>query len=63
LKIADGARRASEPALLAVLRTLDAISQNDTDALREFAHPQVLNTRGELVGDVRARIDLTAVSD
>ena len=62
LKVDDGARRASEPALLAVLHMLDALSDDDFVALHDFARPQVLNTRGEVVGDLRVRIDLTPVS-
>ena len=58
IKVDDGAKRASEPALLAVLRSVDAITDSDLVALRELAQPQVLNTRGEVVGGVRARIDL-----
>jgi L-asparaginase II len=62
LKIEDGARRASEPALLAVLRALEVLSDRELEALHEFAHPAVLNTRGETVGEVRARVHLTSHS-
>jgi L-asparaginase II len=58
LKIEDGARRASEPAVIAVLRAVDALSEQDLDTLRDFASPVVRNTRGEIVGEVRARLSL-----
>jgi L-asparaginase II len=58
LKVEDGAKRASEPALLGVLRAVDALSDSDLEQLRDFAQPQILNTRGETVGEVRARIQL-----
>lgn len=61
LKVEDGAKRASEPALLAVLRALDV--PLPSDALRPFSHPVVTNTRGEVVGQVRARIELHALPD
>jgi L-asparaginase II len=62
LKVEDGAKRAAEPALLAVLRGLDVLSGAELAALHEFANPKVLNTRGETVGEVRAKIHLTSHS-
>jgi L-asparaginase II len=59
LKVEDGARRAAEPALLAVLRALDVISAADLEALAAHAQPPVLNTRGETVGTINARIALS----
>jgi L-asparaginase II len=58
LKVDDGARRASEPALLAVLRALDVLTEDDLEQMRDFAHPAILNTRGEVVGEIRARVNL-----
>ncbi len=58
LKVADGARRASEPALLAVLHGLAVLSTSELARLRDFAQPIVTNTRGETVGEVRARLSL-----
>jgi L-asparaginase II len=58
LKVEDGAKRASEPALLAALRAVDALNDVELDTLREFSRPSVLNTRGEVVGEVRARLAL-----
>jgi L-asparaginase II len=60
LKVEDGAKRASEPALLAALHAVDALSEADLLALQEFARPTVLNTRGDAVGEVHARIDLVS---
>ena len=58
LKVEDGAKRAAETALLAVLRALDVITDVEVEAMREFSQPPVLNTRGEVVGELRARISL-----
>jgi L-asparaginase II len=58
LKVEDGARRASEPALLATLHALGALTETELEHLREFAHPPVLNTRGEVVGEIRAHLPL-----
>lgn len=58
IKVEDGAWRAVEPALLAVLRKIDAISASEFDALHHYAQPVILNTRKERVGTICARIDL-----
>lgn len=58
LKVEDGAKRASEPALLATLRALDLITDAELDTLARYAHPAVRNTRGERVGEVRVRLAL-----
>lgn len=58
LKVEDGAKRAAEPALLATLRAVDALTDSQLAALREFSQPQVLNTRGEAVGEVRVHLPL-----
>jgi L-asparaginase II len=55
LKVEDGAARAVAPAILAVLRELDLISEDDFGALHSFAYAELLNTRGEVVGQVRPR--------
>ncbi|HET8654973.1 MAG TPA: asparaginase [Longimicrobiaceae bacterium] len=59
LKVEDGARRAVAPAILSVLRQLDLISEDDLGALYHHAYPDVVNTRGEVVGQIRADFDLT----
>ena len=58
LKVEDGAMRAAEPALLATLRVLDVLSADEIAQLADFAEPDVLNTRGERVGEVRAIVSL-----
>jgi L-asparaginase II len=54
LKVEDGAKRASEPALIAVLRALDLLTDADVEALSPFARPVILNTCGARVGEIRA---------
>ena len=58
LKVEDGAARAVAPAVLGVLRELDLISEDDFGALHSHAFPDVLNTRGEVVGQIRPRVAL-----
>jgi len=60
LKVEDGAARAIAPAVLGVLRELDLISEDDFGALHPFVYPELLNTRGEPVGQVRPAIALRA---
>lgn len=59
LKVEDGAKRAAEPALLAVLHAIDVLSGDELQRLRDFSHPRILNTREESVGEVRPRIQLS----
>lgn len=56
LKVEDGAKRASEPALLAVLHRLGAIGERDLHALAKYAMPDILNTRNDVVGKVRVTL-------
>ena len=60
LKVEDGAKRAAEPALIAVLQALDLISASERSALSRYAQPAVLNTRGEIVGEIVARVSIAA---
>jgi len=53
LKVEDGAARAAEPALLAVLRALDALDDRALGALAEFALPVLRNHAGDEVGAIR----------
>ncbi len=57
IKVEDGAWRAVEPALLAVLRHIDAIGAGELDLLARYAQPAILNTRNDTVGSIRARVD------
>jgi len=58
LKIEDGAARAAGPAILSVLRQLDLISEDDLGALSSHAYPDLINTCGDLVGQIRPNIAL-----
>lgn len=58
LKVEDGTGRAVGPAVLAVLRQLDLISEDDLGALYTHAYPELRNTRGEVVGEIRAEVTL-----
>jgi len=58
LKVEDGAGRAGEPVLIAVLEQLGAIDAGVAEELLEFAEPEVRNTRSEVVGRIRAVVEL-----
>lgn len=58
LKVEDGARRAAEPALLAVLHALGVLSDDEIGMLARYAEPVLRNTRGEGVGELRAVVEL-----
>ena len=57
LKVEDGAKRAAEAALLAVLNRVDALSASEFDSLQRYAQPEIFNTRQEVVGRVRTSLD------
>ena len=52
LKVADGNRRATPPALLAILDRLGALSGEDRDALARWIQPELSNNRHETVGAI-----------
>ena len=56
LKVEDGSRRAAEPALLAVLRRIDAIRATELNRLAKYFAPEILNTRNEHVGSIRVHL-------
>jgi L-asparaginase II len=58
IKVGDGARRAVEVALVRVLTQLDLLGDADLEALADWVTPPVHNTRGDVVGNVRAAFDL-----
>ena len=58
IKVGDGARRAVEVALVRVLTQLDLLGDADLEALADWVMPPIHNTRGEVVGNVRASFDL-----
>jgi L-asparaginase II len=53
LKIDDGSSRASEVAILALLRRFDALQAGTDEALRRYADPGIGNTQGRRVGAIR----------
>ena len=50
LKIDDGARRAAEVAMAAVLRYLEVLDDSDWAALQPFVEPPIRNAAGDIVG-------------
>jgi L-asparaginase II len=60
LKVEDGARRAAEPALLAVLRKINAIGLAEIARLSSYSDPVILNTRNELVGRLSVNLNLSS---
>jgi len=56
LKIDDGGSRASEVAIIALLRRLGALEEAEAASLAAFADPGVVNTQGRRVGDIRATL-------
>jgi L-asparaginase II len=58
LKVEDGNKRASEPALLAVLHRIRALSQAQLHQLSKYATPELLNTRNEIVGHLRTNLTI-----
>ncbi len=58
LKVEDGATRAIAPAVLAILRQLDLISEDDLGALHRHAYPEIVNTCSETVGQLRPNVRL-----
>lgn len=60
LKVEDGATRAAEPALIATLKALAILADDEVAGLAEYAEPDITNTRNEQVGGLRAHIRLEA---
>jgi L-asparaginase II len=58
LKVEDGGKRAVAPAILAILRQLDLISEEDLGTLQAHAFPEIGNSCGEIVGQIRPNIRL-----
>lgn len=54
LKVEDGARRASDVALVQVLQDLGVADQSDVDELASLAAPRVVNTLGRPVGSLES---------
>ena len=60
LKVEDGGRRAVEAALASLLVHLELVEADD-DRIRRFLDPPITNTRGDVVGSIRPRLNLAAV--
>jgi L-asparaginase II len=58
LKVEDGARRAAGPALIAVLRRLGVLTDEESAEVDTYAAPMVRNTRGDAVGVLRTTVEL-----
>jgi L-asparaginase II len=58
LKVEDGSPRALPSAAVALLRELDLISEDDLGALHAHVFPELRNTLGEVVGQLRPAISL-----
>jgi L-asparaginase II len=58
LKVEDGATRAVAPAIAGILRELDLISEDELGRLLPHVFAEIVNTRGEVVGQVRPRVTL-----
>ncbi|MBL1241241.1 MAG: asparaginase [OCS116 cluster bacterium] len=56
LKIADGSARARGAVLLAMLKSLDVLSDVELDQLHNHIKPKIFNSRHEFVGEIRATI-------
>jgi L-asparaginase II len=56
LKVEDGNKRAAEPAIIAVLRQIEALGAMEIDRLGKYSSPEILNTRHEPVGYLRTDI-------
>ena len=58
IKVPDGGRRAVEVALVQTLADLGVLDDADVRALSKHGHPDVHNTRDEVVGEVRSAFSL-----
>lgn len=55
LKVIDGHSRAAEVASLEIFKQYGALSPAETEKLKEFSEPAVLNSRNEKVGFIRVK--------
>ena len=58
LKVEDGGRRAAETALVAVLQTIGVLGDDEANQVAGWREPVLENTRGEVVGGLRAFVTL-----
>jgi L-asparaginase II len=62
IKVADGGRRAVEVALIRVLANLGVLLTEEVTLLSGHGNPDVVNTLGEVVGEMRAAFSLPVAS-
>ncbi len=62
IKVVDGGRRAVEVALVRTLECLGALDAAVVSSLSRHGRPEVRNTRGEIVGEVRPAFDVSLPS-
>ncbi len=62
VKIEDGGFRAAGPAVIETMRQLGIASDSRLQSLAEFYRPSIKNCREEVVGEIRACLQLTAHS-
>jgi L-asparaginase II len=63
VKVEDGAARAVAPAILAILRQLELVSEDDHGRLASYAYPDLRNTVGDVVGELRPNLRLRPRGD
>ena len=62
MKVEDGGRRAVEVALVHLLEQLGVITEAEAARLARHGNPPVRNTLGDVVGEVRADFELSALA-
>ncbi|MEN8144297.1 MAG: asparaginase [Gemmatimonadota bacterium] len=62
LKIMDGSLRATGPATVQLLSRLDLLSQDEASRLSDLRTPQLINTRGEVVGRLETELSPLRIS-
>ena len=53
VKIEDGSTRAVGPVIMELLLQLEVITREEAEILKEFWNPQVLNNKGEVIGEIK----------
>ena len=60
VKVEDGTPRATGPTVIEAIRQLGVAGERQVQELAEFSRPAVKNCRGEIVGEIRACLELEA---
>ncbi len=58
IKVQDGNSRAIPPAVIRTLAAMDALSSEEREWLHKYEEPELLNTRGEKIGNIIADFEL-----